>query len=255
MDRIKLCQETFASLFGGTPNSGEGTDPEFMQILQRYIFGELSHTGTLNDQDRELVTITVLATLGQLPQLQAHVGACLHVGIKPLAIREAIYHLAPFIGFPKTLNAISAMNAAFAERGISLPLEDASTVNEEDRLQKGKAIQEPIYGIEIKDRYGYLPSQFDEAVPRFLSELCFGDFATRKGLDVKRREILILVCLAALGGADLQVKAHFLGARKAGNSDEELVCALVHASSYMGIPRLFNALNAVSDLLKENKEK
>ena len=146
-------------------------------------------------------------------------------------------------------------NAAFAERGISLPLQDAATVNEEDRLHKGKAIQEPIYGSEIKDRYGYLPSPFDEAVPRFLSELCFGDFATRKGLDVKRREMLILVCLAALGGADLQVKAHFLGARKVGNSDEELVCALVHASAYMGIPRLFNALNAVSDLLKESKEK
>lgn len=255
MDRIKLCQETFASLFGGMPNSGEGTDPEFMQILQRYIFGELSHTGTLSDQDRELITITVLSTLSQLPQLQAHVGACLRIGLEPLAVREAIYQLAPFIGFPKTLNAISAMNAAFVERGIRLPLQTAATVREEDRLQKGKAIQEPIYGNEIKDRYGYLPAPFDEAVPRFLSELCFGDFATRGGLGDKRREMLILVCLAALGGADAQVRSHFLGARKVGNSDEELVCALVHASAYMGIPRLFNALNAISDLLKENGQK
>lgn len=255
MDRIKLCQETFASLFGGMPNSGEGTDPEFMQILQRYIFGELSHTGTLSDQDRELITITVLSTLSQLPQLQAHVGACLRIGLEPLAVREAIYQLAPFIGFPKTLNAISATNAAFAERGIRLPLQTAATVREEDRLQKGKAIQEPIYGNEIKDRYGYLPAPFDEDVPRFLSELCFGDFATRGGLGDKRREMLILVCLAALGGADAQVRSHFLGARKVGNSDEELVCALVHASAYMGIPRLFNALNAISDLLKENGQK
>lgn len=255
MDRIKLCQETFASLFGGTPNSGEGTDPEFMQILQRYIFGELSQTGTLSDQDRELVTITVLSTLSQLPQLQAHVGACLRIGLKPLAIREAVYQLAPFIGFPKTLNAISAMNAAFGERGISLPLEEAATVTEESRLQEGKAIQEPIYGSEIKDRYGYLPSPFDRAVPRFLSELCFGDFATREGLDPKRREMLILICLAAMGGADMQVRAHWLGARKSGNGDEELVCALVQASAYMGIPRLFNALNAVCDLLRENKGK
>ena len=33
---------------------------------------------------------------------------------------------------------------------------------------------------------------------------------------------------------------------------EEIVCALVHASGYMGIPRLFNALNTCKDLLKND---
>ena len=31
---------------------------------------------------------------------------------------------------------------------------------------------------------------------------------------------------------------------------EEVVCALVHAGAYMGIPRLFNALNACKELLQ-----
>ena len=48
--------------------------------------------------------------------------------------------------------------------------------------------------------------------------------------------------LAALGGAEVQLKSHVQGALKAGNTREEVVCALVHASGYMGIPRLFNAL-------------
>ena len=38
---------------------------------------------------------------------------------------------------------------------------------------------------------------------------------------------------------------------EAGNTKEEIVCALVHASGYMGIPRLFNALNTCRDLLAE----
>ena len=40
------------------------------------------------------------------------------------------------------------------------------------------------------------------------------------------------------------------GALKAGNAKEEVVCALVHAGGYMGIPRLFNALNVCRELLK-----
>ena len=50
------------------------------------------------------------------------------------------------------------------------------------------------------------------AVPRFLTELCFGDFNTRTGLDGKTRELLTVVLLAALGGAEVQVKSHVEGA-------------------------------------------
>ena len=88
-------------------------------------------------------------------------------------------------------------------------------------------------------------------MPRFLTELCFGDFGTRTGLDERTRELLTVVLLAAMGGAEVQVKSHVEGALKAGNTKEEIVCALVHAGGYMGIPRLFNALNACKDLLTE----
>ena len=48
----------------------------------------------------------------------------------------------------------------------------------------------------------------------------------------------------------MQLKSHVQGALKAGNTREEVVCALVHASGYMGIPRLFNALNACKEPLQ-----
>ena len=90
-----------------------------MRILQRFIFGEVCYTGSLDDRMRELITITVLAVNQTLPQLKSHVGACLHIGITPVEIREAIYQCAPFIGFPKTLNAIAAMNEVFTQQGIA----------------------------------------------------------------------------------------------------------------------------------------
>lgn len=246
-DRIQRCAEKFGILFGAAPAGDEGTDPEFMKILQRFIFGEVCYTGDLSDADRELVTVTVLAVNQTLPQLKAHVGASLNVGCTPVEIREAIYQCAPFIGFPKTLNAITAMNEAFTAAGIALPLPAQGTVEDADRYEGGLAIQEPLYGAEIADRYRDLPPEYAEAIPRFLTAFGFGDFATRTGLDGARRELLTVVMLAALGGAELQVKAHVLGAEKAGNSRDRILAALVHAMPYMGIPRLFNALNAARE--------
>lgn len=243
-DRIQRCAEKFGMLFGCAPAGDEGTDPEFMQILQRFIFGEVCYTGELGDADRELVTVTVLAVNQTLPQLKSHVGAALNVGCTPVEIREAVYQCAPFIGFPKTLNAVAAMNEAFTAAGIALPLPAQRTVADADRCEAGLALQTPLYGTEIADRYAGLPPVYAEAVPRLLTEFCFGDFATRAGLDPARRELLTVVMLAALGGAEPQVQAHVLGAEKAGNSRDHILAALVHAMPYMGVPRLFNALNA-----------
>lgn len=254
MNRKECTEQKMQELFHSHAAGNEGTDPEFMQILQGYIFGDVCHIGSLDNRMRELVTITVLTVLSTLPQLKSHVQAGLNVGCTPIEIREAVYQCAPFIGFPKTLNAIGTMNEVFAENGIELPLENQGTLStDKERFEKGLAIQKPVYGDEIKDRYTYLPGDFANAVPRFLTELCFGDFSTRTGMDGKTRELLTVVMLAAMGGTQVQVKSHVFGALEVGNTKEEIVCALVHASGYMGIPRLFNALNACRDLLSDNE--
>ena len=253
MNRRERTEQKMQELFHSHAAGDEGTDGEFMQILQGYIFGDVCYTGSLDNRMRELVTVTVLATLSTLPQLKAHVQASLNAGCTPVEIREAVYQCAPFIGFPKTLNAISAMNEVFTENGVALPLPSQKTLtgeSGEERYEKGLEIQAPLYGTEIADRYTWLPGGFAQAVPSFLTELCFGDFNTRAGLDGKTRELLTVVLLAALGGAEVQLKSHVQGALKAGSTREEVVCALVHASGYMGIPRLFNALNACRDLLQ-----
>lgn len=250
MDRIERCEEKFKELFGGKPVQSEGTDPEFMRILQRFIFGQICYTGNLNNRVRELITVTILTANQTLPQLKSHVKACLNVGCTPIEIRETIYQCAPFIGFPKTLNAIAAMNEVFTDNQITLPLESQETVRDEERYDSGLAIQEPLYGTEIKDKYTWLPEEFAKSIPRYLTEFCFGDFYTRNGLDKKLRELLLFTLCTALGGADLQVYSHAAGALKAGSTKEELLTALLHAMPYMGFPRFFNALNAIRPILE-----
>lgn len=248
MSRIEKCEEVFGKLFGGKPaDLTTGNDPEMMIILQRFIFGQVFDTGELEDSDRELITVACLVTLQTLPQLKAHIQAALNIGNTPISIREVIYLCAPIIGFPRTLNALEVMNEVFEKNGISLPLEHQGTVEENERYEKGLEIQNPLYGNEIKDKYEDLPGGMGDALSSFLTELCFGDFYTRKGLDHKKRELLILCVLATLK-ANTQILAHTIGNLKVGNSKATMYAAMIQCLPYIGFPAAFEAINIIKSV-------
>ena len=249
-DRTALCKENYTALFGGEALTGEGTDPEFMDILQKFIFGDIFAVGDLDLKKREMITCTVLSVMQTLPQLKSHAAAALNVGVTPVELRETIYQCAPFIGFPRTLNAIGVINEVFEERGIELPLEPQGTTTEENRFEKGFAIQNPIYGDEISQRMAYGPGGMGNDVSRFLTEYCFGDIYTRNGLDVQTRELLIYCILTALE-ADSQLASHAVGNMKLGTSRETLAAAVIQCLPYVGFPPAMKALNAIMNVQSE----
>jgi 4-carboxymuconolactone decarboxylase len=245
---VALSAEKYEQLFGSPPDPTAGADPELMAILRHVIFGEVFHIGGLDDRTRELITIVVLVTNQTLPQLRSHIAAALNVGVSPVEIREAVYQCAPFLGFPKTLNGVAVVDEAFAERGIELPLPDQATVNEEDRFERGRAVQQPLYGDEIRDNLAGLPEALRGVVPRLLTEFCFGDFYTRSGLDLATRELLVLCMLAAHGGADAQLQPHAVGNLKAGNTIDVQIAAMIHCLPYIGFPRALNAIRVINQV-------
>ncbi|MDU0348003.1 carboxymuconolactone decarboxylase family protein [Actinomyces sp. MRS3W] len=237
--------ETLERLFG-SPVPTNPTDPELFDILQNEIFGEVFSSGVLTDVERELLTVTALTAMQTLPQLAAHVGGALNVGATPLQVRETIYQCAPYIGFPKTLNAIATANQVFTDRGIELPLEEAGTVAYEDRERAGAAIQTPLYGDEVKQVFASLPEPFGELVPHLLTAGAFGDFSTRGVLDVAERELISLVAIAAIGAAT-QLRPHVAGAIKAGCSRQKVAAALVQVMPYIGGPYALTGLVLVAN--------
>jgi 4-carboxymuconolactone decarboxylase len=244
--RMERTQKKYQELFGA-PAVMSATDPELMTILQRFIFGEVFYTGNLDDKTRELITITALTTNQTLPQLKAHTNAALNIGVKPLEIREIVYQLAPFIGYPKILNALDTINSVFISRNIRLPLENVTTIEDSQRFEKGKEIQYPLYGEGMKQNMKDLPGGLGDAIPRILTESCFGDFYTRGGLDIKTRELMIFCALATLGGTDRQMSSHAIGNMKVGNDKETLISAIVQCYPYIGFPRIANAIYAIKE--------
>ncbi len=244
MDRTELCKRTYTALFGGEALTGQGSDPEFMDILQKFIFGEVFAVGDLDHKTRELITCTTLAVMQTLPQLKAHAGAALNVGVTPVELREAIYQCAPFIGFPKTLNAVAVINEVFGERGIALPLEAQGTVTEDDRAEKGAAIQRSLYGDTIESRMIGVPDGIEADASRFMTEYCFGDIYTRGGLDIKTRELLICCILTTLEAEDM-LRVHVAGGMKLGNDRATLSAAVVQCLPYIGFPSAMKALDVI----------
>ena len=135
----------------------------------------------------EGVCLAILATSQTLPQVRAQTEAALKLGLTPTEIKEAIYQCAPYVGFPKVLNALDEVNAVFEKRGISLPAEGQSTITEDTRFEKGLDVQKSISGAKNIDAMRAGAPDELKHIQDYLSAFCFGDFYTRKGLDLKTR--------------------------------------------------------------------
>lgn len=245
--RVANAEARYQQLFGSAVSPLEETDPNFAQTMQRFIYGEVEQQGSLTDQERLLITLVALTTNGNQSLLTMNVNGALNIGVTPAEIKEALYQATPYIGFPKTVDALKLVNEILQERSIELPLADQSTVDEATRFSKGLAVQKEIFGSLIDKAYENAPVdqlhiQYD------LSGFCFGDTYTRKVLDLKGRELLTMVAIAALGGCEPQLKAHIAANLTVGNSKKKIIAALSECIPYIGFPRSLNAIACANEV-------
>ena len=85
MNRFEESKEVFNKLFGDLPDASKEVDHELMEVLRRFIFGDVFHSSDeLTMKERELITVTMLAVLQTLPQLSAHINGALNAGATPI---------------------------------------------------------------------------------------------------------------------------------------------------------------------------
>ena len=138
MNRAEQAEKTTKALYGGASALGV-TDPEFAAIKERLIYGEVYAEEKLSARLRELVILVVATTNQTMNEVKRHTAAALACGVKPEEIKEAVYHCAPYIGLGKAENAVNAVNAVFAEKGIVLPLTSGQTVTEEKMASRRRS--------------------------------------------------------------------------------------------------------------------
>lgn len=65
--RQEIADKNLEILFNITTKNNNGPDKDFMDILQKYIFGEVFTIGDLDMKTRELLTVTSLTVMQTLP--------------------------------------------------------------------------------------------------------------------------------------------------------------------------------------------
>jgi len=88
--------------------------------IQRYLsancFGDHYTRTGLDIPTRELLTFSLLVSLGGCdPQVKGHVAANLHVGNGRARLIDVLTQLLPFIGYPRTLNGLRAVDEVAPE--------------------------------------------------------------------------------------------------------------------------------------------
>ncbi|AWW25495.1 MULTISPECIES: carboxymuconolactone decarboxylase family protein [unclassified Acetobacterium] len=91
--------------------------PDLDNYIIEFAFGDIYSRPGLTLEERELITITSLLTVGGCePQLDVHINGALNVGILPDKIIEAFIQCIPYTGFPKVLNAVAVAKKVFPAR-------------------------------------------------------------------------------------------------------------------------------------------
>lgn len=91
--------------------------PDLVRFSVEYAYGDLLSRPGLDLKSREIVTVAALTALGNAqPQLKFHIHGALNVGCTRQEIVEIITQLSAYVGFPVSINGMSAAKEVFQER-------------------------------------------------------------------------------------------------------------------------------------------
>lgn len=93
----------------------ESTLGEVGVIAYRWLFGEIWCRDELSRRDRSMVVIAILTALGTTDELAIHAPAGIRHGLTRVEIEEIVTHLSLYAGFPRAVEAMRAVRAAFAK--------------------------------------------------------------------------------------------------------------------------------------------
>lgn len=94
--------------------------PESQIYIQKYLsancFGDYYTRNGLDIKTRELLTFSMLIAMGGCePQAKGHIMANLNVGNDKQLLLKVVTNLLPYLGYPRTLSAISYLNEMIPE--------------------------------------------------------------------------------------------------------------------------------------------
>ena len=90
-------------------------DEPFQELITEAAWGHVWSRPDFTLRERSIVTIALLAALGQDKEVAMHVRATTNTGATPEDLREAMLHVAIYAGVPAANHAIKIIKTTLAE--------------------------------------------------------------------------------------------------------------------------------------------
>ena len=115
-DGIAAQKSIFGDAIDAMRASAPADEKNIQDYLSAYCFGDFYTRKGLTIPERELLTFAILCAQGGCePQLKSHVGGNAAVGNGRAVLLAALTVCMPYIGFPRTLNALGCIRAVLLE--------------------------------------------------------------------------------------------------------------------------------------------
>ena len=223
------------------------TDPEFAERFEYFAFDEVinEENQQLDEKTRYTAILATLIGCGGLDAYEEILPQALKNGITPIVAKEIVYQATDYLGYGRMLPFLNVTNDILTENGIELPLDGQATTTLDNRLEKGIEAQAEIFGEHMKEAYktGH--------INRWMAANCFGDYYTRRGLDLAERELITFCFLMAQGGCEPQLIAHAKGNINMGNDKNFLIRVVSQCLPYIGYPRSLNAIACIGKAVEK----
>ena len=240
-------KEYHERMFPGYRSTFLDTDPEFIERFDNFAFDEVVNSDDLDGRTRMTAILASLVGCQGIDEYRAILPAALNFGVTPTEAKEMLYQAAAYLGIGRLYPFLRAANEILAERGVRLPLPGQATTTAEERLAAGERAQIEIFGDGMKDFWRSGPED-SRHINRWLTDNCFGDWYTRGGLDLRRREMLTFCFLAAQGGCETQLASHIAANIRLGSGKEFLIKVISQCIPFIGYPRALNALDCINKI-------
>lgn len=90
-------------------------DADFQTFITEGAWGSVWSRPGLTPRERSMITLALLAALGQWDEVALHVRASANTGATPEDIREALMHVAVYAGVPAANHAFKIVKNTLAE--------------------------------------------------------------------------------------------------------------------------------------------
>jgi 4-carboxymuconolactone decarboxylase len=96
-------------------------DADFQSLITEAAWGTVWSRETITPRERSMLTIALLAGLGNDHELALHLRATANTGASPADVMEALLHVAIYAGVPRANHAIKIAKDTFAEMEAARP--------------------------------------------------------------------------------------------------------------------------------------